>query len=139
VTVPRFLLDTNILIYLRRNRPAPLVARIRALAPGDAAVSAITFGELQFGAHKSSDPETSLAALEALCAGLLVLDIPLEAARHYGRIRGDFERRGEIIGGNDLWIAAHALAEDLTLVTNNEREFSRVSGLRVENWVEPAR
>src|SRR6266704_2721359 len=101
----RFLLDTNICIYIRRKKPEEVLRRFRTLKHGEAVFSVITFGELIYGAEKSAQRTAEL------------------------------ERKGKMIGNNDLWIAAHAKAAGLTLVTNNEREFRRVRGLKVENWV----
>lgn len=130
----RFLLDTNILIYIRRHRPASVLARFQKLSYGEAAFSAITFGELAYGAAKSARRSEALAQLDELRSALPIVALPETAAEIYGVIRADLESRGQQIGNNDLWIAAHALAANLILVTNNEREFSRVKGLKVQNW-----
>lgn len=130
----RFLLDTNICIYIRQKRPPAVLQRFQKLKAGEAALSVITYGELLYGAHKSAMSKAALARLADLITLLPVLDLPDTAAREYGSIRANLEAKGEIIGGNDLWIAAHAKAQDLVLVTNNEREFRRVPGLKVQNW-----
>ena len=131
---PRFLLDTNICIYIRRKKPEGVLRRFRGLKQGEAALSVITFGELMYGAEKSAQRAAALELLRGLAQVLPVLDLPDTAAEAYGRIRAELERAGQMIGNNDLWIAAHARAAGLTLVTNNEREFRRVRGLKVENW-----
>lgn len=131
---PRYLLDTNICIYIRRHRPPQVLTRFRRLKPGDAAISVITSGELLYGAEKSLNRELALQQLADLATLIPVLPLPQEAAATYGAIRAHLEARGTMIGNNDLWIAAHARAEGLVLVTNNEREFKRVPGLKVENW-----
>jgi len=131
---PRFLLDTNICIYIRRKKPEGVLRRFRTLKQGEAALSVITFGELMYGAEKSAQRAAALELLQGLAQALPVLDLPDTAAEAYGRIRAELERAGQMIGNNDLWIAAHARAAGLTLVTNNEREFRRVRGLKVENW-----
>ena len=131
----RYLLDTNICIYIRKQRPPEVLRRFEKLKAGEAVLSAITYGELRYGAAKSQQREQALKALQELTSLLPVLALSLEAAEHYGQIRAALEAKGEIIGGNDLWIAAHAKAEGLIVVTNNEREFKRVKGLKVENWV----
>lgn len=132
---PRYLLDTDTCIFLRRKNPPPnLVARFERLETGEVSMSIITFGELAYGAAKSSEPERALSVLERLVALVPVLPLPGGAGRTYGEQRAALEIRGVVIGTNDLWIAAHALAADLILVTNNEREFRRVSDLKVENW-----
>ncbi|MFC4250167.1 type II toxin-antitoxin system tRNA(fMet)-specific endonuclease VapC [Sinimarinibacterium flocculans] len=130
----RFLLDTNICIYIRQKRPPEVLARFEKLKAGDAVLSVVTYGELLYGAHKSKQREIALARLADLVSLLPVLEMPSAAAAEYGEIRANLERKGEKIGGNDLWIAAHAKAEGLILVTNNEREFKRVPGLKLQNW-----
>lgn len=130
----RFMLDTNIIIYLRTGRSRPVEERIVQLVPGEAVMSVVTYGELVYGAEKSTAREAALARLKQMVAIVAVEDLPRSAGIAYGAIRVDLGRRGELIGPNDLWIAAHARAADLTLVTNNEREFRRVPGLKVENW-----
>ncbi len=131
---PRFLLDTNICIYVRRQKPERVLRRFRALRQGEAALSVITFGELLYGAAKSVQRAEALERLEELAHLLPVLPLPEAAAEAYGIMRAELERKGEMIGNNDLWIAAHAKAAGLTLVTNNEREFQRVRGLKLQNW-----
>jgi tRNA(fMet)-specific endonuclease VapC len=129
----RYLLDANIVIYIRQKRPEAVLRRFGRIRPGEAAMSVIAYGELIYGAMKSSQRETALDRLRELSHVLPALPMPEKAAETYGFIRADLERRGEMIGNNDLWIAAHALALGLTLITNNEREFRRVRGLKVQN------
>lgn len=131
---PRYLLDTNIIIHIRRSRPPAVLARFRALQHGDAAMSVVTYGELQFGVAKSQDPAAAAQTLEELVTLVPVLALSASAGDTYGALRATLQRRGEFIGNNDLWIAAHALAAGLVLVTSNEREFSRVAELKLENW-----
>lgn len=131
----RYLLDTNICIYIRQQRPPEVLARFEKLKAGEAAISVITYGELLYGAEKSRHRAIALGRLTQLISYLPVLELPESAAREYGQIRAALEAKGEMIGGNDLWIAAHAKAAGLMLVTNNEREFKRVQGLKVRNWV----
>lgn len=130
----RYLLDTNICIYVRRRKPDPVFRRFDRLSPGEAAISVITYGELVYGANKSEQRELSLEILHDFFRLVPALPMPEEAGEVYGFIRADLESRGEIISANDLWIAAHALASGLTLVTNNEKGFRRVRGLKVQNW-----
>jgi tRNA(fMet)-specific endonuclease VapC len=130
----RYLLDTNICIYIRRKRPEEVLRRFRTLRPGEAVLSVITFGELVYGAEKSAQRGATLELLRELAQVLPVQGLPETAAESCGTIRAELERKGEMIGNNDLWIAAHAKAAGLVLVTNNEREFRRVRGLRVQNW-----
>lgn len=135
MTPLRFLLDTDTFIYLRQRRSPHVVARFDELQFGKSAISVVTWGELIYGAEKSRDPGKSFAGLEQLVRLVPVLPIPAEAGKFYGAIRAMLEKRGEMIGSNDAWIAAHARALGLTLVTNNEREFRRISDLKVENWI----
>jgi tRNA(fMet)-specific endonuclease VapC len=131
----RFLLDTNICIYIQRVRPANVLARFRKLDPGDAAISVITWGELLYGAEKCTQRKKALELLAEFKTFVPVLPIPETAGNAYGTIRASLESQGRPIGNNDLWIAAHAKAAGLTIVTNNEREFRRIAGLKVQNWV----
>jgi tRNA(fMet)-specific endonuclease VapC len=131
----RYLLDTNICIYIHRHRPPEVLTRFRELKPGDAAISVITWGELRYGAQKSRQRVRVLAALDEFAALVPVLPLAESVGETYGIIRAALEAKGDPIGNNDLWIAAHATTAGLTVVTNNEREFSRVPGLMVENWV----
>ena len=128
------MLDTNICIYIRQKRPEEVLRRFRKLRPGEAALSVITYGELLYGAEKSSQRLAALERLRELVHLLPALSLPESAAEAYGSIRAELESKGERIGNNDLWIAAHAFVAGLTLVTNNEDEFRRVRGLKIQNW-----
>jgi len=130
----RYLLDTNICIYIRQERPEAVLRRFRKLRPGEAALSVITYGELLYGAAKSKQRVEALDRLRELLHWLPALPLPETAAEAYGTIRAELASKGEMIGNNDLWIAAHAVATGLTLVTNNEKEFRRVRGLKIQNW-----
>jgi tRNA(fMet)-specific endonuclease VapC len=130
----RFLLDTDIFIFIRQKKPAAVSERFSRLHAGEAAISVITYGELFYGAAKSTHNADAFARLAALTDLLPILLLPKAAGEVYGEIRAALESRGERIGNNDLWIAAHALALGLTVVTNNEKEFGRVPGLKVQNW-----
>jgi tRNA(fMet)-specific endonuclease VapC len=129
----RYLLDTNIFIYIRQGRPE-VVRRFSRLSAGEAAVSMISYGELFFGAYKRGKRPDDLERLRTLMGLLPCLMIPEAAAETYGAIRAELELNGRMISNNDLWIAAHAVASGLTLVTNSEKEFRRVRGLKVQNW-----
>jgi tRNA(fMet)-specific endonuclease VapC len=129
----RFLLDTDISIYVIKRRP-PQAHRLFSEHAGRMAVSAVTLAELLHGAEKSSQPAANLAVVEDFCSRLEVLAYGAKAAAHYGSIRAALERTGQPIGVNDLHIAAHARSEGLILVTNNAREFERVPALLIENW-----
>lgn len=130
----RFLLDTDTCIYLINRRSPEVLARFDRLKTGEAMISTIAYGELAFGAGKSRTRDLAMEHLKALTHVAAVAPLPVSAAEHYAAIRIDLEAAGRPIGNNDLWIAAHARAAGLTLVTNNEREFRRVSGLTVQNW-----
>ena len=132
----RFLLDTNICIYIRQKRPEEVLRRFQNLRTGEAAISVITYGELVFGATKSQQRTAALERLAELLNWLPALPMPEIAGQAYGVMRADLAARGQMIGNNDLWIAAHAVAAELTLVTNNEKEFRRVRGLKIQNWAE---
>jgi len=131
-----FMLDTDICIYIIKRKPASVLKRLESLKPGQLAMFAITFAELMNGAKKSQHVEANLAKLNALGELLDIRPFDKQAAVSYGDVRSALEKKGETIGGNDLLIAAHALSLGWTLVTNNEREFSRVEGLKMENWTE---
>jgi tRNA(fMet)-specific endonuclease VapC len=133
--MPRYLLDTNICIYIKNHRPAEVLARFSKLPPGKVVMSTITYGELCFGAEKSSKPKETRQILEHLISLIPVLPLDEKVSVYYGDIRQQLQACGKPIGNNDLWIAAHALAGKLILVTNNVAEFERVPGLKVENWV----
>ncbi len=130
----RYLLDTNMCIYIIRRRPPQVIERLRQTQPGDVGVSAITASELEYGAAKSSRPAESYSALARFLAPLEVAPYGHSAAEAYGPIRAELEATGRLIGPLDLLIAAHARALGVTLLTNNEREFRRIPGLSVENW-----
>ncbi|WP_233203526.1 type II toxin-antitoxin system VapC family toxin [Limnohabitans sp. B9-3] len=132
----RYLLDTNICIYIAKGQPLAVRRRFEAHTVQELVMSAITVGELRFGAEKSQARERALATIAQLVQMIQPCALPMAAAEHYGRVRATLQQQGLPIGNNDLWLAAHALAEGWTLVTNNTREFSRVPGLRVENWVD---
>ncbi|MBT2326911.1 type II toxin-antitoxin system VapC family toxin [Variovorax paradoxus] len=131
----RYLLDTNICIYIAKHNPATVRARFEQLSADALAMSAITLGEFQHGAEKSQVRSKALAALRQLQSVIRVEPLTEAVGQHYGQIRSALERKGQPIGNSDLWIAAHARAEGWVLVTNNEREFNRVDDLAVENWV----
>ena len=131
-----YMLDTNICIYLIKNNPPHVRAYFEDLQPGDILLSSIVLAELMYGISKSRHRKHNLAALEMFLMPLEIMSFDMPAAQKYGDIRADLERSGQIIGGNDLLIAAHALSLGATLVTNSVKEFSRVSGLHLENWAD---
>jgi tRNA(fMet)-specific endonuclease VapC len=130
----KYMLDTNIVIYVIKRRPVH-VLEVFNLHAGLMCVSSITYAELLHGVEKSTKPEHNLRQVEDFTSRLEVLDYEIKAAAHYGDIRADLERKGTIIGINDLHIAGHARSAGMILVTNNLREFDRVEGLRLDNWI----
>ncbi len=130
----KYMLDTNIVIYVIKRKPIELLDLFN-LHAGQMSISSITLAELLHGAEKSAKPEHNMRQVEDFVSRLEVLEYGIKAAAHYGSIRANLERQGTPIGVNDLHIAGHARSEGLVLVTNNMREFERVDGLCVENWV----
>lgn len=130
-----YLLDTNICIYALNRRPPEVLEKLRSISRSALAVSVITVLELRQGAEKSQDPERAHQKLDFFLSSIRALPFDQEAALIGARIRADLERQGRPIGDLDSLIAAHALAEERVLVTNNLREFARVANLRTENWV----
>ena len=133
----RYLLDTNIVIYVLKRRPPEVLGVFNANA-SRMAISSITLAELMHGAEKSTRISQNLEAIEDFCSRLEVLPYTAKAAQHYGAIRAALEKVGQPIGVNDLHIAAHARSDGLVLVTNNTAEFERVPALEIENWVAAA-
>jgi tRNA(fMet)-specific endonuclease VapC len=131
----KYLLDTNICIYIAKQRPIQILHKFEKLIVGEACMSTITYGELFYGAQKSQHPKKNGALLQELISLIPPLPISIDAGKHYGQIRSKLEQAGTPIGNNDLWIAAHALSLNITLVTNNLKEFSRIPHLHLENWV----
>ena len=127
------MLDTNIVIYTIKNRPVR-VREVFKRHSGQMAISAVTFGELIYGAERSSQPERNLNDIEGMIARLEVLPFGELAAAHFGQLRAELARAGTPIGPYDQMIAGHARAAGLVLVTNNVDEIKRVPGLRIENW-----
>lgn len=130
----KYLLDTNICIFVIRQKPAALLSRFRQQAVDEVAVSSVTLAELRYGAEKSRDPARNHAALDAFLAPFDMAPFDAQAADWYGKLRADLERRGLLIGPLDMMIAAQALSIGVALITNNIQEFSRVTGLRTEDW-----
>jgi tRNA(fMet)-specific endonuclease VapC len=130
----KHILDTNIVIYVIKRRPADVLETFNKYA-SQLCISSITLAELMHGVEKSIKPDHNLRQVEDFVSRLVVLEYGNKAAAHYGDIRAMLERKGTPIGVNDLHIAGHARSEGLTLVTNNLKEFERVEGLRLENWV----
>lgn len=131
----RYLLDTNICIYIAKYNPPSVRERFTQHIANELAMSVITLGELRFGAEKSQSKEQAMAVIDDLISLMNIEALTDDVADHYGEIRAALQKSGQVIGNNDLWLAAHARSQDWVLVTNNEKEFLRVAGLRVENWV----
>ncbi|MDY6990968.1 MAG: type II toxin-antitoxin system VapC family toxin [Thermodesulfobacteriota bacterium] len=131
-----FMLDTNICIYIIKKKPEQVLGRLKNARISDIGVSSITLSELAHGTEKSSRPDQNKIALAEFLAPLEILSYDDMAAQEYGQIRAYLERHGTPIGPMDMLIAAHALSLNSTLVTNNEREFSRVASLKIENWAQ---
>ncbi len=131
-----YLLDTNICIYLIKKKPIAVLERFQSLSLGEVGISSITLAELQYGVEKSTNREKNLHALQQFLIPLEIADFDYDASIIYGQIRSKLEQAGQPIGSLDMLIAAHAKSLNISLVTNNEREFMRVSGLTVENWTQ---
>jgi tRNA(fMet)-specific endonuclease VapC len=129
-----YMLDTNICIYVMKNYPQELRERFNSLAE-QLCISSITLGELHYGAEKSARRAENLIAVEHFVARLEVLPFDEKAASHYGQLRAELERAGTPCGPHDMQIGGHARSQGLIIVTNNMREFSRMKGIRVDNWV----
>ena len=131
----RYMLDTNVLINCIRRRSDKLLKRLSDMDPSDVCISSLTYAELVHGVEKSKEVERNRFALALMLANFEILDFDVNAANDYGKIRADLESKGGPIGPFDMLIAAHALSRDCVLVTNNTREFQRVAGLKVVDWM----
>ncbi len=129
------LLDTDICVFIIRRRPPGILSRFQQMNPGSVGISTVTVSELEFGVAKSLNPEKNQSALEQFLFSFTIVDYDSIAALHYGKIRAHLEKKGTPIGPLDTMIAAHARSLEITLVTNNLREFKRVPKLRVEDWL----
>ena len=130
----KYMLDTNICIYIIRKKPRRVLRRLQRCSVSDVGVSPITLSELEYGVAKSSKPKQNKLALTEFLAPVDIPPYDDTAARQYGELRAHLEKKGKLIGSLDMLIAAHALSLKCTLVTNNTAEFRRVPGLEVENW-----
>jgi tRNA(fMet)-specific endonuclease VapC len=131
----KFLLDTNICIYIIKQKPISVRQHFQTVKTVDMGISIVTLAELEYGAAKSQNPTTNRETLKAFCDPFEIVGLNQEDARIFGQIRAKLEKRGEPIGSYDLLIAAQAVNRCLTLVTNNVKEFSRIDGLVISNWV----
>ena len=131
----RYMLDTNICIYVIKHKPETVFQKLQNINPEDVCISSVTYAELVHGVEKSAAVEKNRLALSMLLANMEILDFDAVAANCYGKIRAALEKKGTPIGPLDMMIAAHAQSLGYTVVTNNVKEFSRVSALQIENWV----
>jgi len=129
------MLDTNICIYIIKNRPTSVRSKLQEFSIGDLCISTITVSELLYGAYKSQFIEKNLKAIESFLMPFDIVDYDYMTSIEYGKIRASLEKKGQVIGNMDMQIAGHALSLDMILVTNNTREFERVAGLELDNWV----
>lgn len=131
----KYMLDTNMCIYLIKKHPENVLKKFNVFDVGDIYLSSITFAELMFGVQKSHHQQKNKAALQEFTSPLEIMPFDTEAATHYGYIRAHLEKKGTPIGSLDMMIAAHAQCLNLILVTNNQKEFSRIPNLKIENWI----
>ena len=131
----KYLLDTNICIYIINKRSVPVLDTIRSKHPDDISISSITIAELNYGAERSQNPHQNRIAILEFLISFSLLDFDQRAESHYGKIRGKLESKGTLIGPMDLLLASQATAYNLIFVTNNIKEFKRVDNLRLENWL----
>jgi len=132
----KYLIDTNICIYIMNNHPPEVFEKFRQVGVGDVGISSITVSELYYGACKSGKIKSNCNRLEEFLYPFEILAYEESAAREYGRIRADLEKKGQVIGPLDMLIAAHAISRQLIIITNNSKEFKKIKALRVENWVQ---
>lgn len=130
----RYMLDTNICIYAIKHKPEQVFLKLQEHDPSEICISSLTYAELVHGVEKSQAIEKNRVALTLLLAGIEIMDFDSSAAESYGKIRAKLEKMGKPIGPLDMMIAGHAESLGYTVVTNNTREFMRVSGLKIENW-----
>ena len=132
----RYMLDTNICIYVIKHKPERVFRKLKKIKPEDVCISSITYAELAYGVEKSAQPERNRLALSMMLSSIEIVAFDDSAAADYGEIRASLEKGGTPIGSLDMLIAAHARSSGCTLVTNNTKEFCRVEGLKLANWVE---
>ena len=132
----RYMLDTNICIYVIKHKPEKVCRKIQTIHAEDVCISTVTYAELVHGVEKSAAVEKNRLALSMFLANMEIMGFDVEAADCYGKIRADLEKKGTPIGSLDMMIAGHAQSLGYTVVTNNVKEFSGVSSLRIENWAE---
>ena len=130
----KYMLDTNICIYVIKHKPEAVIKRFFMHDPRELCISSITYAELMYGVEKSQKVDKNRLAMMLFLSPITILDFSARAAEEYGKIRADLEKQGTPIGPLDMQIAGHAKAEELILVTNNTREFLRVKDLEIEDW-----
>jgi tRNA(fMet)-specific endonuclease VapC len=128
------MLDTNICIYILKNKPQKVAEKFKQYRIGDLSISSICVSELYYGSYKSQYVERNISVIEEFLSPLEIIKFDTKASIEYGKIRANLEKNGNIIDANDVFIAAHAKSLSATLITNNVKEFKRVEGLKVENW-----
>ncbi len=129
------MLDTNICIYIIKNKPLNVRKKLESYDFGEIAISSITVSELYYGVYKSFKTEQNLLSLNNFLSPFNIVKFDIECALAYGKIRAELENKGQIIGYMDMLIASCSLAKNFTLITNNLKEFKRIKGLKVENWI----
>ncbi len=132
----KYMLDTNICIYIIKNKPLKVIEALKKVEIGQICLSVITLAELEYGVEKSQQREKNKLALTGFLIPFEILPFPLKAATKFGEIRAFLEKKGKSVGAYDLLIGAHALSEDAVLVTNNIKDFSNIPNLLLENWAE---
>lgn len=130
----RYMLDTNICIYVIKHKPEQVFLKLQEHDPSEVCISSVTYAELSYGVEKSQSIEKNRVALAFFLANIEIMDFDSSAAESYGKIRADLEKAGKPIGPLDMMIAGHAKSLGCTIVTNNTKEFMRVNGLKLENW-----
>ena len=131
----RYLIDTNICIYIMNQRDQSLIQRFKKIPIGEICISSITLSELSYGVYKSSSLIKNKQRLQEFILPFHILFFNKKSAEIYGQIRSQPEKKGQTIGSFDMLIASHAMSEDLVLVTNNDKEFKRIKNLKIENWL----
>jgi tRNA(fMet)-specific endonuclease VapC len=131
----KYLIDTNICIYIMNNHPPEVLEKFKHIGVGEVGISSISVSELHYGACKSKKIEQNIKRLEEFLYPFDILTYDENASREYGKVRSQLEKKGQIIGPLDMLIAAHAISRELTIITNNTKEFRRIRSLKVENWV----
>jgi len=131
----KYLIDTNICIYIMNNHPPEVLEKFKHIGVGEVGISSISVSELHYGACKGKKTKENIKRLEEFLYPFEILTYDEEASREYGKIRSHLEKKGQVIGPLDMLIAAHAMSNKLTIITNNTKEFKRIKSLKVENWV----